>query len=78
MVCIFINVLCKPGTTYDVANALSEKELHSEMYSISGDFDLLLKVYVPENEDIGRFVNDHILTVKNIERTRTTIAFKAF
>ena len=56
MTCVFIQIRCAPGKTYQVADALSLKEVHSEMYSTSGDFDLLLKIYVPEGKDVGRYV----------------------
>lgn len=78
MTCVFVQIRCAPGRTYDVADAISLKEIHSEMYSTSGDFDLLLKIYVPEGEDVGRFVNDNISLVPGIERTMTTLTFSAF
>jgi len=76
--CIFVQIRCKPGRTYDVADAIALKEIHSEMYSTSGDFDLLLKIYVPDGDDVGRFVNDNLSTVDGIERTMTTLTFRAF
>ena len=44
--CVFIQLRCKPGTTYEVANEIALRELHSELYSTSGNYDLLLKLYV--------------------------------
>jgi DNA-binding Lrp family transcriptional regulator len=78
MTCIFIQIRCAPGTTYEVADAIALKEVHSEMYSTSGEYDLMLKLYVPDGQDIGRFVNDNISPVKGIERTLTTMTFSAF
>ena len=78
MNCVFVQIRCKPGTAYEVADAITEREIHSELYSTSGDYDLIMKVYVPENEDIGRYINEHVLHVPNIERTLTTLTFKAF
>ncbi|MDE0781624.1 MAG: Lrp/AsnC ligand binding domain-containing protein [Planktomarina sp.] len=78
MTCVFIQIRCKPGTTYKVANAIVLREIHSEMYSISGEFDLLLKLYIPSDEDIGMFINDNLLDIEFIERTVTTLTFKAF
>lgn len=78
MTCVFVQIRCAPGRTYDVADAISLKEIHSEMYSTSGDFDLLLKIYVPDGEDVGRFVNDNVSPVPGIERTLTTLTFSAF
>jgi len=75
---VFINIRCKPGTSYKVAEEIALREIHSELYSTSGPFDLLLKLYVPEEEDIGKFINDHLLDIPQIERTETTLTFKAF
>ncbi|MEO1607510.1 MAG: Lrp/AsnC ligand binding domain-containing protein [Pseudomonadota bacterium] len=76
--CVFVQVRCKPGTTYKVANDIADLEIHSELYSTSGEYDLLIKIYVPEADDIGRFVNDKLLTIPCIERSLTTLTFQAF
>ena len=76
--CVFIQLRCKPGTTYEVANEIVLRELHSELYSTSGNYDLLLKLYVDDNDDVGKFVNDNLLDIPHIERSLTTLTFKAF
>ena len=48
------------------------------MYSTSGEFDLMLKLYVPEDQDIGKFINDALLDIPGIRRSLTTLTFKAF
>lgn len=78
MQCIFMQIRCKPGTAYQVADAIAAREIHSELYSTSGDFDLLMKFYISKSEDVGKFVNEHILDITGIERTLTTLTFKAF
>ena len=78
MKCVFVQILCRPGTTYDVAAKIALREIHSEIYSTSGDYDLLMKMYVPPEEDIGKYINDNLLGVDGIERTHTTLTFKAF
>ena len=77
--CVFVQIRCRPGTTYRVAEAIALKEIHSELYSTSGDWDLLMKLYVPEGVDIGHFVNEQLLLdIPDIERSLTTLTFKAF
>ncbi|MEM9271046.1 MAG: Lrp/AsnC ligand binding domain-containing protein [Pseudomonadota bacterium] len=76
--CVFVQIQCAPGQTYAVADALADKEVHSEMYSTSGTYDLLLKIYVPDGEDTGRFINRMIVDVAGIERSLTTMTFQAF
>lgn len=75
---LFVQIRCRPGTAYAVASEIGLREIHSELYSISGDFDLLLKLIVPEGEDIGRFINDKLLNIEGIERTHTIQTFKVF
>ena len=78
MNCVFVQIRCRPGTTYDVADAIVLRELHSELYSTSGDYDLLMKLYVPEGVDTGRFLSENFLDIDGIERTHTTITFGTF
>ncbi|MVA99077.1 Lrp/AsnC family transcriptional regulator [Nitratireductor sp. CAU 1489] len=75
---VFVQVQCYPGKTYEVADAIFEREIVSEMYSTSGDHDLLLKVYVEDGVDIGKFIDENVANVPGIFRTLTTLTFKAF
>ena len=77
MQCVFVQIRCKPGKTYGVAREIYLREIVSELYSTSGDYDLIAKVYVPQGEDIGVFVNEGLADIENIDRTLTTITFKA-
>jgi DNA-binding Lrp family transcriptional regulator len=76
--CIFVQIRCRPGQTYRVAEAIALKEIHSELYSTSGEWDLLMKLYVPEGQDIGKFINEGLLNIDGIDRSLTTLTFKAF
>ena len=76
--CVFIQIRCKPGTTYKVAEEIALREIHSVLYSTSGDFDLLMKLYIPSNEDVGKYINDQLLDIEGIERSLTTMTFKVF
>ncbi|SDC34271.1 Lrp/AsnC family transcriptional regulator [Ruegeria marina] len=76
--CVFIQIRCKPGTTYKVAEEIAFREIHSELYSTSGEYDLLMKLYIPAGEDVGKYINDNLLIIPNIERSLTTMTFKAF
>ncbi len=76
--CVFIQIRCRPGTTYKVAEAISLREFHSELYSTSGDYDLLMKAYIPTGQDVGIYINDNLLDIEGIERSLTTMTFKVF
>ena len=78
MKCVFVQIRCNPGQTYRVADELYKREVASELYSTSGDYDLLMKLYIEEDKDIGKFINDHVLDIPGISRSLTTLTFKAF
>lgn len=74
----FVEIKCALGRTYEVANALAEAEIASEIYSIAGNFDILAKFYVEQDVDIGHFVGHKVQVIPGIADTRTIITFKAF
>ena len=76
--CVFVQIRCTPGNTYAVAEEIALREIHSELYSTSGEYDLLLKLYVPEDQDVGHFINENLSRIEGLERTLTTLTFKAF
>lgn len=78
MICVFVQLQCRPGTAYDVADKLYEREIVSELYSTSGEFDLMAKIYMPEGTDVGHFINNKVLNIDGIVRSLTTMTFKAF
>ena len=76
---LFIMVKCELGRAYDVADAAVQTLAEvSEVHSTSGQYDLLMKVYLDEGEDIGRFVNSKVQTLDGVKDTFTLITFKAF
>jgi DNA-binding Lrp family transcriptional regulator len=76
--CVFVQIRCRPGTTYQVAEDIALGEFHSELYSTSGDHDLLMKLYIPADADIGKYINEKMGKIDGVERTLTTMTFKAF
>jgi DNA-binding Lrp family transcriptional regulator len=74
----FVEIKCALGRTYEVASALAEAEIASEIYSIAGNYDVLAKFYVDKDIDIGHFVGEKVQIIPGIVDTRTIITFKAF
>ncbi|MFN4099713.1 MAG: Lrp/AsnC ligand binding domain-containing protein, partial [Pararhodobacter sp.] len=50
----------------------------SELFSTSGDWDLIAKVYIPDGQDVGHYLSENLFDVPGIQRTLTTMTFKAF
>jgi DNA-binding Lrp family transcriptional regulator len=49
-----------------------------EVYSVSGEWDLVAIVKVPEYEQIAQVVTERFPEVSAIERTQTLTAFRAY
>ncbi len=76
---IFVMAKCALGETYNVASAAVEgTDRISEVHSISGQYDLMMKCYLEDGADIGRFVTETIQTLPGVKDTFTLITFKTF
>ncbi len=75
---IFVMVKCDMGKAYDVADEAVAIEQVSEVYSTSGQYDLLVKCYLDEKTDVGHFVTEKIQKLAGVKDTFTLITFKAF
>lgn len=78
MALVFVQFRCTPGKTYEVANDVWVREVVSELYSTSGEYDLIAKVYIPEGEDVGHYLSSKLFDIPGIVKTLTTMTFKAF
>jgi DNA-binding Lrp family transcriptional regulator len=78
MICVFVQFRCTPGQTYSVANAIYDREIVSELFSTSGEYDLIAKIYIPEGSDVGHYLSEKLFDIDGIQRTLTTMTFKAF
>jgi DNA-binding Lrp family transcriptional regulator len=50
----------------------------AEVYSVSGEWDLIAIVRVPEWEQIAQVVTEGIARVDGLERTETLVAFRVY
>jgi DNA-binding Lrp family transcriptional regulator len=74
----FVLVKCELGRIEEVANALMELEGVSEVHSVTGDHDLIVKLYAPSYDDFGDLIPDRLQKVPGIRETSTMLAFRAF
>lgn len=50
----------------------------SEVYSVAGDYDLVIMVRTRTHDDLARVVSEQIAKVPGVERTQTLVAFKVY
>ena len=65
------------GRINAVAEDLAERPGVSEVYSVSGNYDLVAMLRVATNEDMARLVTEELAGVDGIEHTETMLAFRA-
>ena len=76
---LFVMVKCELGQAYKVAEeAVETIEQVSEVHSVSGQYDLLMKCYLPDDMDVGHFVVERLQRLPGIKDTFTLTAYKAF
>jgi len=62
----------------EVAEQLVEINGISEVYSVSGNYDLIAIIRVPSNDDLANLVTKKLRNIEPILKTETMLAFKAF
>ena len=62
----------------EVASRLADVPGVSEVYSVSGQYDLVAMLRVRSNEQLADLVTSNMLKLQGIERTETLISFRAY
>ncbi len=79
MKAIFVMIKCDMGQAYRVARAAADTIPQlSELFSTSGQYDLLGKFYLDPADDIGLFVTERVQSLAGVKDTYTIITFNAF
>ena len=74
----FILIRCELGKIEQVANSLIEIEGVSEVHSITGPWDLLVKLYAPNYDAFSDVIPRQVQKIHGIRETETLLAFRAF
>ena len=62
----------------EVAEAIADIESVSEVYSVTGEFDLIAMVRVRRHEDLADVIPGHINKIDGIIGTETHVAFRTY
>jgi DNA-binding Lrp family transcriptional regulator len=62
----------------EVGEAIAELDGVSEVYSVTGEVDLIVLVRVKAHEDVADVVADRLNKVTGVQSTETHIAFRAY
>ena len=78
MITTIVLVRAEPRRIPEVATRLAGVDGVREVYSVSGDWDLVVIVRVPEYEQIAKVVTEVFPTIEGLVRTTTLTAFRAY
>ena len=77
---VFVMIKVEPGMLSQVADHITELESFSEAYSISGAYDLLVKLYVEDFDALSHLVNEQVQKIPHIHwhSSRSCVICSAF
>jgi DNA-binding Lrp family transcriptional regulator len=78
MITTIVLVKAEPRLIPQCARKLAGIEGVTEVYSVSGEWDLVVMVKVPQYEDIAKIVTERFPEVPGLQRTTTLTAFRAY
>ena len=78
MITTIVLIRVEPAQIPHAAKMLAGADGVAELYSVSGDWDLVAIVRVAEYDQIARVVTEVFPTVPGIQRTQTLTALRAY
>ncbi len=78
MVTFIILINVKKNRITEVAEQLADMSEISEVYSVTGIYDLVAIVRTKTNDQVAELVTSRLGTIDGIEKTDTMLAFKTF
>jgi DNA-binding Lrp family transcriptional regulator len=74
----FVLIHAEPQRIADLATEIADLPGIAEVYSVTGDWDLVAVVRVRQHEQLAEIVTGHLAALDGIVHTTTMIAFKAY
>ncbi len=78
MITAFVMIKTEGQRTTEVARRVAEIEGVAEVYSVTGDHDLIAILHLPEYERLAEVVPDQIGALEGITHTTTIMAFRSY
>ncbi|BDZ72441.1 AsnC family transcriptional regulator [Methylophaga marina] len=78
MITSFILIQTERTKITDVAETLADVDGISEVYSVSGNYDLVAIARVKDNDELASLVTSKIVDIEAITKTETMLAFRVY
>ena len=78
MITSIVMIKCETGRVKSVSQAVVDIDGVAEVYSITGEWDILAVIRVKEFDSLAAIVSEQIASTAGITKTLTTMAFRCY
>jgi DNA-binding Lrp family transcriptional regulator len=78
MITAFVSISAAPESIARLGAEIAELEGVREVYSVTGDMDLLALLWVRDHEEVATVVTERICRLSGVTNTKTSIAFRSY
>lgn len=78
MITAIVQIRCSRDLIPQTAEAIADVPGVAEVYSVSGDYDLMAIIKVKHYDDIAGVVTEQMVRIPGIVRTNTISAFRVY
>jgi DNA-binding Lrp family transcriptional regulator len=78
MITAIVMINCDVGKVHSVAEALVDLDGIAEVYSMSGEYDVMAIIRVREYDSLATLVTEGIAGIEGIKKTNTHMAFRCY
>jgi DNA-binding Lrp family transcriptional regulator len=78
MLTAFVMIQAEPSHIANIAQSIANLPNVAEVYSVTGDFDILVILHLAEYDQLAEAVPDSLSKIEGIIRTNTVLAFRRF
>jgi DNA-binding Lrp family transcriptional regulator len=78
MLTAFVMIHVEPGRIAEIAQTIANMPNVAEVYSVTGDFDILAIIRLPDYDKLAEVVPEELAKLEGIRRTITLLAFRRF
>ena len=78
MITSIVMINCETGRVHQVAEKLINLDGVAEVYSVSGEYDIMAIIRVKEYDSLAKLVSQDIAGIDGILMTNTNMAFRCY
>jgi DNA-binding Lrp family transcriptional regulator len=78
MLTAFVMIHAEPDKIASVAQAIANLPNVAEVYSVTGEYDIIAVIRLPEYDQLAEAVPEGLAQIAGVRRTNTVLAFRRY